>query len=89
MEHLLDFSVALQLAAAAISLGAAVYLARFKYQFLEELKHHFIAKPSEPEDMPFTRRENDQQEQWAAREHNRFDAEFSKLWTELRKRDLN
>ena len=80
---LVNLSGVLQLAAAGISLGAALYLARFKYTFIEELKKLFILKPEEKEDMPFTRRENSQQEQWAVREHGRFDEEFTKVWNAI------
>ena len=84
MDKVVNLSGALQLAAAAISLGAALYLARFKYTFIEELKKIFIMKPEQPEDMPLTRRENHQQEQWAIREHDRFDEEFTKVWKEMK-----
>ena len=86
MTTLIDLSVVLQLAAAGISLGAAVYLARFKYTFIEELKKLFMLKPEQAEDLPLTRRENHQQEQWAAREHSRFDEEFSKVWDAVSKK---
>lgn len=79
-DSLLNISSVLQLAAAAISLGAALYLARFKYTFIEELKKLFLLKPEQPEDLPLTRRENAQQEQWAIREHARLDAEIGKVW---------
>jgi len=86
VKTLIDLSVVLQLAAAGISMGAAVYLARFKYTFIEELKKIFIMKPEEPEDMPLTRRQNNQQEQWAIREHSRFDDEFEKVWDAVSKK---
>lgn len=79
-DKLLNLSSAIQLAAAAISLGAALYLARFKYTFIEELKKLFIQRPSEADDMPYTRRENKIQEDFANREHARFDSEFEKVW---------
>lgn len=78
MDNLPDLAGALQLAAAAISLGAAVYLARFKYTFIEELKKIFILKPELPEDYPMTRRENRVLEDHAKQEHRA-------IWEEIRR----
>lgn len=85
MESIVNLSGVLQLAAAAISLGAALYLARFKYTFIEELKKQFLLKPEDVKDMPVTRRENEIHEEYAKREHARFDAESTKLWAAINK----
>jgi hypothetical protein len=83
LENLLDLAGALQLAAAGISLGAALYLARFKYTFIEELKKLFILKPEDREDMPVTRRENRMQEDWAKQEHSRLEQEIAEAWVDI------
>jgi hypothetical protein len=82
---ILNLSSAIQLAAAGISLGAALYLARFKYTFIEELKELFLAKPERDDELPVTRRENAILEAHSSKEHQRFDNEFEKVWSELSK----
>lgn len=82
-DKLPNLSGALQLAAAAISLSAAIYLARFKYTFIEELKKLFIQRPEHVDDWPVSRRENRILEDHAAREHTRLDGEIEKIWEEI------
>lgn len=79
-SQLLNFSSILQLSAAAITFGAAIYLARFRYNLIEDMKKLFILKPEQPEDWPMSRRENKILEEHAAREHARLDLEFTKVW---------
>ena len=65
----MNITSAIQLAAAAITLGAAFYLARFEYRLIEKLDLRFTSK-----------KENELREDFAMREHVRFDNEFGKVW---------
>lgn len=78
-----EFLAVLQIISAVIMFGAAVYLARFRYQLIEDMKKVFLTKPEDRDDFPVTRRENAIMEQHADREHARFDSEFAKVWAEL------
>jgi len=57
MDDLLKFAAVAQIVAACAVTVAAVYLARFKYKIMEDLKKVFYPYPQLPDDYPFTRRE--------------------------------
>lgn len=80
---IVDISNGIQIASAIVTLWAAVYLARFKYTFIEELKKIFLSKPQRDDDFPVTQREVDMLIENNIKEHRRFDDEFSKLWAAI------
>ncbi len=67
-KTLSNFAIAVQLAGAVIGMVAAVYLARFRYTFIEDLKKLFMPIPVREEDWPITRRDSKFIEENAGRE---------------------
>ncbi len=57
MDTLVKIAAVCQIVAAVAITIAAVYMARFKFTLIEDLKELFYSLPSEKEDYPFTRRQ--------------------------------
>ncbi len=74
MDKLANFASVLVIAASVIMTVCAVYMARFEYRLMEKIRKDFV--PAEI----FT-----QSMGWSRDEHERFDDQFAKLWSEIQR----
>lgn len=82
--NMADIKDIMEFAAPAVSMIAAVYIAKLENRLMDRFDKRYLIKPENEDDSFVSQRTVDMLVDQDRREHERFDAEFNKVWLEIR-----